>query len=656
MRRPVPPATFKTLVPETRTDLQRLRDHSKDILDWIDEHSGGGAGTITEIDAGPGIAVTDGTGPVVTVAADFGTGAGQIPTTADVSSRLYADFDANYANKATPVAADQVAINDSAAGGVPKYASVTSLLAAAPIAVSGNPYVDPPLVPNAFDDEFDGGSPDLASRGYSVTNSAGTTLTRAGAVDPWNATGPVAGTYLSSIVGSQLLVQFPNVASTYTISKPVVLASGDTYFARVGSSNRFDSGTQSNTLEFGFYATAGGTADTNNRIYVSSFSTSSGASGVEMFRGTAGAYSGSTRSPIGAQIGDIRGVNWVSGTTYRPFLVDSSDGDTQTTNVTGAIASTAVQVVAFRFTPNTAWGGTMPVVISIDFVRKTTANAWIAQTPRPVLWNVVSGDISQYPSKPTPVATDQIYIADSAASNAIKRATLATIGVTAPWLTPPTSPDFADEFLSDSLLANFSIYNRTNSTAVTTRLGDVDWHSSGTAIGNSQYRSSLLGGMLFVQIPASKDYVIYRAVTAGDREYTARMECLGYGAYAFLIVSASSAGLPDLPNCTFIGWDPQASVDLQRYQNVGGAATNDGVGAGYPDMHAVVERFTLGTTRESYHYSIIGGRCKRHTTRTFTPTRAFFGFRLGSGSTTESTVFMLDFIREQAATGWVVSQ
>jgi hypothetical protein len=36
MRRPVSPATFRTLDVRVLTDVQRLRDHAKDILDWID--------------------------------------------------------------------------------------------------------------------------------------------------------------------------------------------------------------------------------------------------------------------------------------------------------------------------------------------------------------------------------------------------------------------------------------------------------------------------------------------------------------------------------------------------------------------------------------------------------------------------------------------
>lgn len=76
--------------------------------------------------------------------------------------------------------------------------------------LTGNLFLDPPDAPHAFDDEFDGGSPDLAERGFLVRSieASPVTLTRIGDVDPliWP-TQIESNRYRSTIYGSVLMFQ-----------------------------------------------------------------------------------------------------------------------------------------------------------------------------------------------------------------------------------------------------------------------------------------------------------------------------------------------------------------------------------------------------------------------------------------------------------------
>lgn len=81
---------------------------------------------------------------------------------------------------------------------------------------TGNPYIDPPLTPSSDDDEFDGDSPDLAERGWTIHRlSNRAVLTRVGDVLWWHAntgSGLGATQYRSTIVGSKLMLQLPTTA------------------------------------------------------------------------------------------------------------------------------------------------------------------------------------------------------------------------------------------------------------------------------------------------------------------------------------------------------------------------------------------------------------------------------------------------------------
>jgi hypothetical protein len=71
-----------------------------------------------------------------------------------------------------------------------------------------NLYYATPVVPDTFDDEFKSGSSDLATRGWTVTNFSGTTMTRLGPVLPYTAPNGLSSTqYRSSLTLSGMLIQ-----------------------------------------------------------------------------------------------------------------------------------------------------------------------------------------------------------------------------------------------------------------------------------------------------------------------------------------------------------------------------------------------------------------------------------------------------------------
>lgn len=80
-----------------------------------------------------------------------------------------------------------------------------------------NIYIEPPTSPHAFDDEFNGGSADLATRGWIVRNGATTLMTRvgdvllgAGGFDSTMPAGLGATSYRSSILDGKLMIQVPD--------------------------------------------------------------------------------------------------------------------------------------------------------------------------------------------------------------------------------------------------------------------------------------------------------------------------------------------------------------------------------------------------------------------------------------------------------------
>jgi hypothetical protein len=236
------------------------------------------------------------------------------------------------------------------------------------------PYLIAPASPNAFDDEFTSGSPDLATRGYTVL-SGSTTLTRSGNIDPWNATGPAAGTYWSTLIGSWIFVQgAPGVQ--IDICKTISLSAGDTYFCRTVGTYNLATIAAARFCEVGFYGFAGGALDNNNRVFSTVRDDPASSWMVyDVARLTAGVGGGPTgKSGYGPR--DIRGVRFNSGTTHNAFLIDGQTGEPRTAELTGTPAAATLVRFALRNAFSNS-GSNTPQIWGIDFIRKKTANAWL---------------------------------------------------------------------------------------------------------------------------------------------------------------------------------------------------------------------------------------------------------------------------------------
>ena len=117
-------------------------------------------------------------------------------------------------------------------GGAPEAPQV-------PAALPGISLIRPPEVsPDSWSDEFDEGSADLASRGWTIqVVGTGTLATRAGEFDPNAVIAP--NTYRSSLFGSKLVLQ---TADTVFIHKTI--AGSAAYATRIFALNQNAGGTQ----------------------------------------------------------------------------------------------------------------------------------------------------------------------------------------------------------------------------------------------------------------------------------------------------------------------------------------------------------------------------------------------------------------------------
>lgn len=247
----------------------------------------------------------------------------------------------------------------------------------------------------------------------------------------------------------------------------------------------------------------------------------------------------------------------------------------------------------------------------------------------------VKADIAGYAVKAVPVAADQIYIADSAASNAIKRSTvsgiIANTGVRpdSPYWQIPTTPSaLDDEFLSgpSDLATRGWIVTDQSGTAIISRSGDiVVWSSaSGTGFASfppaGTYRSTLVKGGMLIQVAAGLRLCIVRAIPA-----TTGTICAKFGLStvenpsgtssgmpsAFVIQAGATAGHYDNNNIAFTGGVIASSGATVAY-NWGtspGSATGNVVAA----TSAVFAPFVRSHGSSGlYHLGYIGGDQQPH--------------------------------------------
>lgn len=153
-----------------------------------------------------------------------------------------------YAAKSPVTGADIVYLGDSAASFALKKATLTDVVAlassAAPAGSSGWPLYGLPTVGSdlTFNDEFDAGSVDLATRGWIVVDWAtGVVMTRRGNLEFTSASTLIAGQYNSELIGSTMFLQCHS-SNTMFVYK-VVSATDKMYAARIVCWNIAGTGT-----------------------------------------------------------------------------------------------------------------------------------------------------------------------------------------------------------------------------------------------------------------------------------------------------------------------------------------------------------------------------------------------------------------------------
>jgi len=211
----------------------------------------------------------------------------------------------------------------------------------------GHPIISPPLVPNAFDDEFDsGGNPDLAARGWLIfNNGSGATLTRAGDVEPFSV--PAAGTYRSTIIGSRIYIQTPTSPSgDIQMTRAITLANGDLYYARMSNSARGDLGAADHSF-MGLYLSiaAGPLPDLGNGLFARTYITSANRA-AQFGRINGGAPAANFDTFFGESAPDMFGVKFHSGANFYPFLGDADSGSHIGGNYGGAVDGESIAFVS----------------------------------------------------------------------------------------------------------------------------------------------------------------------------------------------------------------------------------------------------------------------------------------------------------------------
>lgn len=232
MRKPTAPSNFQTPDGPTRVDLRRLQQTQADTIDYFAELMASlAASTFSQADAD-----------------------------ALYLKRAAGDY-ATFAAKATAAAADVLLIEDSAAAGAKKATTVSGL--AVPLNIpTRNPWLEPPVVAHADNDEFTswavgtGGTPWTI---WDATDSVEVTVESPNTFDPWG-TAPATHKYRWKIAQSAVMLQLPNDTHLYYVYKAVTPANG--MFLTAQASITADAAGGSNAasadLRFGIFPAASG--------------------------------------------------------------------------------------------------------------------------------------------------------------------------------------------------------------------------------------------------------------------------------------------------------------------------------------------------------------------------------------------------------------
>jgi hypothetical protein len=312
----------------------------------------------------------------------------------------------------------------------------TTVVGSAGSLSTGNPYLDPPAVPNAFDDEFDSGSADLATRGWQIWDSVvGGVLTRAGDIDIWSSTAlenpPVSGTYRSSIVGSYLLLQLPVGGRSVSITRAFTPGTSGTVYGRI--QGHFERGIAvADITNAGIFVEDNNTAANRVNVGVTQNVTPIPVRVVGAIK--AGVYNTLTFANLSSNTTndvDIVGLRYCGTATYYDVGLSTGGFPVTMAPVGGFVTNTPNVNLMTRAGAVFDRGATTTNslnILAIDFLRFVPGDDWIAHAPKPVLWNVnasipVAADIT---TKLKPLhwwRADNMTIAGSKISDVIDNGT-----------------------------------------------------------------------------------------------------------------------------------------------------------------------------------------------------------------------------------------
>lgn len=260
--------------------------------------------------------------------------------------------------------------------------------------VTGNPYVDPPSSVNAFNDEFDSGSADLADRGWFVRNATDNVmLTYQGDIQPWRdlggGIGPASSRYYARRAGSVLYLQFSEYPDSKTIQvyRPITLqldadGGGGLVYGRILGMASAAEGLFTNygVSRFNLWANSGGVPDQSNRITCELVWNS----GVVDFNETR--VSGGSNATATVHMGnefnhgiDLFGVRHGTNiTSINMFCASTASGCVFGDLLAANIGTAAFAGFSFQWPFNTGTGDAGTGVVGVDFARYITGrHAWI---------------------------------------------------------------------------------------------------------------------------------------------------------------------------------------------------------------------------------------------------------------------------------------
>jgi len=371
VRKPQPPASFRSPEPRTLEDLRKLTTYLREQNAWLEyqiANAGGGGGA--------GVTSFKGrTGVVVPAAGDYtksDVGLSNVTNDAQWASTLSAQVSALTA-KTSLVDADVVPIEDSAASFGKKKVTAGLLRT-----YTGNPYIDPPASPHADNDEFNSYTHGGA---WSIWDRTGAAVpTAVNSIDPY--TFPAAGTYRWAIRGSWLHLQFPKNANDYLLYKAVTVpATGALAFGRVCCWTAFN-GNQvinaSRNIAVGFWQNSAGRPSTTAPNFMSIVNT--GVSNRFLQMAVAGSTSASAQNTTGQVATDILGMFLrTSPSNLAMPIAATTSGDVNTTNNTSVFTWTGTMAyTGFQFNMNADATSALCPIVAIDYFRRVdSATAWI---------------------------------------------------------------------------------------------------------------------------------------------------------------------------------------------------------------------------------------------------------------------------------------